>query len=99
MPENIENPRHDLRRRGEERDRDNYDVVLAEIKQAMIYLSRDVNELKVNQAKVIDKIVGDVEQLKAWRERTDSVVKILSRAQALLYIVFSAGFVMGVYIS
>ena len=94
MPENIENPRHDLAR-----NKDNYDVVLAEIKQAMIYLSRDVNELKVNQAKVIDKIVGDVEQLKAWRERTDSVVKILSRAQALLYIVFSAGFVMGVYIS
>ncbi len=74
-------------------------IVLAEIKQSMSYMSRDINDLKLNQAKQIDRLGEKLGALEAWRERTDASIKILSRAQSILYIVFTAGFVLGAYIS
>ncbi len=73
-------------------------IVLAEIKQSMQYMSRDINDLKVNQAKQIDRLGEKLSVIEAWRERTDASVKILSRAQSVLYVVFTAGFVLGAYV-
>lgn len=72
-------------------------ISLAELKQALNYLQRDITDIKSAYVSEVARIKDKVEAHQTALDRLDGSFKIIARSQTILYIVFGAGFVAGIY--
>lgn len=72
-------------------------VSLAEIKRSMEYLQRDLTEIKSQYITEVQRVKDRVDAHQTALDRMDGALRIIARAQTILYFVFFAGFAFGIY--
>lgn len=72
-------------------------VSLAEIKNTLVFVQRDIADIKTSGSQNSKDIGLKVQDLQSWRDRMDGSLKTLARAQAILYGVFIIGMGLGLF--
>ncbi len=72
-------------------------VSLARIEETLKFLQRDLSDIRVHGTETSQQMAVRVAGLERWRDQADGALKILARAQSILYVVFIVGFVLGVF--